>query len=175
MDVKRQNDIEVKIEKNPDSVKMKQDYLNKLNGVDDFKDMSEDEKINMNMIRSVDESQETDEAANNTTMMDSEDDGNNTATENDTISDVVKREVEELRSLFHSAVKQVRKGEVMKGTDMVAHIARKMLRKKRELEPEMKSSMSQTCVVKNMSCSTFPLKSKCKVNTRFSLVDTNLY
>ena len=84
-----------------------------------------------------------------------------------------------LRDLFHSAVKLVRNGNIEKNHDqrkLVVQVARRMnlLRKKRELEMEMeegdmktmememKMEMEAVCVVKNMTCSQFPLKSKCK-------------
>ena len=85
----------------------KRAYFNKINGIqDDDKNMSEEDKINMNMIRSVDD---TEEAVNITSDIENDDDMlNDTNIE----SERIKREVENLRDLFHSAVKLVRGGNL---------------------------------------------------------------
>ena len=78
-----------------------------------------------------------------------------------------------LRDLFHSAVKLVRSGNIEKNhgqRKLVVQVARRMnlLRKKRELEmPDKEGDMDSmemeaVCMVKNMTCSQFPLKSKCR-------------
>merc|ERR1719410_1084981 len=65
------------------------------------------------------------------------------------VSSRVKREVEMLRDLFHSAVKLVRNGNIEKNHDqrkLVVQVARTMnlLRKKRELEMEMEEGDMKT-------------------------------
>ena len=164
--------------KNMDSILKKQDYYDKLNGIDndDKMHVTEEEKINMNMIRSVDDQLEM---TNLTSLVDSNntdidiDDTDEAVNVTEKVSSRVKREVEMLRDLFHSAVKLVRSGNIEKNHDqrkLVVQVARRMnlLRKKRELEmPEKEGDMDSmemeaVCVVKNMTCSQFPLKSKCK-------------
>ena len=164
--------------KNMDSILKKQDYYDKLNGVDneDRKHLTEEDKINMNMIRSVDDQLEMTNLSSlvdvNNTDIDETDEAVNVT---EKVSLRVKREVEMLRDLFHSAVKLVRNGNIEKNHDqrkLVVQVARRMnlLRKKRELEMEMEEGdmktmemeMEAVCVVKNMTCSQFPLKSKCK-------------
>ena len=90
-----------------DTMEEKRAYFNKINGIqDDDKNMSEEDKINMNMIRSVDD---TEEAVNITSDIENDDDMlNDTNIE----SERIKREVENLRDLFHSAVKLVRGGNL---------------------------------------------------------------
>ena len=145
---------------------MKKEYFLKVNGLDgEMKEMSEDDKINMNMIRSVDESLEVQES--NFTTMEPYEMENETQSQNESLSDKVKRDVEAMKSLFHSAVKMVRSGkeELAEGSDLVSQVAKRMLRKKRELESEgsmMKEMDMDYCIVKNMTCNKFPLKSKCK-------------
>merc|ERR1712117_736622 len=115
----------------------------------------------MNMIRSVDDNLETANVKS--------DDVNETAPEK-TKAARKKRDVENLRNIFHSAVQLVRNGDLEddgKKKKLVLRIAKKMslLRKKRELDhPETKTMMENSghCTVMNMTCSAWPLKSKCK-------------
>ena len=171
--------------KNVDSILNKQDYYDKLNGVDvaDKKHQTEEDKINMNMIRSVDDQLEMTNLTslvdvNNTDIDETDEtlDGSDEAISvniTGKISSRVKREVEMLRDLFHSAVKLVRSGNIEKNhgqRKLVVQVARRMnlLRKKRELEMPDKEGdmdtmeMEAVCMVKNMTCSQFPLKSKCR-------------
>ena len=154
----------------------KKDYYDKLNGLDDddMKDVTEEDKINMNMIRSVDDDLEMTNisitvGANVTEVLVEE---NVTETDPEVVEELsrrVKREVDEMRDLFHSAVRLVRDGKVEKAgprQDLVYRLARRMavLRRKREVEAMDKSTEADrgVCKVKNMTCSEFPTKSKCR-------------
>ena len=187
--IKEKNELRIKVnlgdaEKNSDKIKKdktlamnKKDYYDKLNGLDDddMKDVSEEDKINMNMIRSVDDDLEMTNisitvGANVTEVLVEE---NVTETDPEVVEELsrrVKREVDEMRDLFHSAVRLVRDGkleeEVGPRHDLVYRLARRMaaLRRKREVETMDKSTEANSgvCTVKNMTCSEFPTKSKCR-------------
>ena len=159
----------------------KKEYYDKLNGLDDddLKDISEEDKINMNMIRSVDDDLEmsniTITVGHNITEVLVEENVTETNPEliEEELSKRVKREVDEMRNLFHSAVRLVRDGAVEETggprpgrQDLVFRLAHKMaaIRRKRGVEIMDKSSEAGPglCTVKNMTCSEFPSKSKCR-------------
>ena len=127
----------------------KKDYLDKTNGLEDYKDLSEAERENMNMIRSVEDDLEGSET--NLT----------TAEENNTrhLDHLVKREIEGLRSLFYSAVTLIREGKVRdkRSTDSLSlRVARKM-----EALGEKMSETKDYCVVRNMTCQELPTRTQC--------------
>ena len=190
--IKEKNELRIKVnlgdaDGNSDKIKKtfkdktlamnKKDYYDKLNGLDDddMKDVSEEDKINMNMIRSVDDDLEMTNisitvGANVTEVLVEE---NVTETDPEVVEELsrrVKREVAEMRDLFHSAVRLVRDGKVEEEAgprhDLVYRLARRMaaLRRKREVETMDKSTEANSgvCTVKNMTCSEFPTKSKCR-------------
>ena len=156
----------------------KKDYYEKLNGLDDeeLKNISEEDKINMNMIRSVDDELEmtniTITVGDNITQVIVEEN----VTESDPevveeLSQRVKREVDEMRNLFHRAVRMVRDGKMeARQQGLVYRLAHRMaaLRRKRELPAEgedmdkSKEAVQGFCKVKNMTCSEFPSKNKCR-------------
>ena len=154
----------------------KKDYYEKLNGLDndDLKNISEEDKINMNMIRSVDDELEmtniTITVGDNITEVIVEE--NVTESDPEVVEELsrrVKREVDEMRDLFYSAVKLVRSGVEETGPgrhDLVYRLAHRMaaLRRKREVEIMDKSTekVGDLCRIKNMTCSEFPTKSKCR-------------
>jgi len=154
----------------------KKDYYEKLNGLDndDLKNISEEDKINMNMIRSVDDELEmtniTITVGDNITEVVVEE--NVTESDPEVVEELskrVKREVDEMRNLFYSAVKLVRDGAEEAGPgrhDLVYRLAHRMaaLRRKREVEVMDKSTetIGGFCNIKNMTCSEFPTKSKCR-------------
>ena len=158
----------------------KKEYYEKLNGLDDddLKDISEEDKINMNMIRSVDDDLEmtniTITVGNNITEVLVEENITETDPElAEELSKRVKREVDEMRNLFHSAVRLVRDGAAEETggprpgrQDLVFRLAHRMaaIRRKRGVETMDKSSEAPAglCTVKNMTCSEFPSKSKCR-------------
>ena len=133
----------------------KKDYNDKTNGLEDYKDLSEAERENMNMIRSVEDDLELSET-NLTTKQD-----NNTHH----LHHLVKREIEGLRSLFYSAVTLMREGQVRakRSTESLSlRVARKMedLRLKETMGEKM-VDRKDYCVVRNMTCRELPTRSQC--------------
>ena len=131
----------------------KKDYNDKTNGLEDYKDLSEAERENMNMIRSVEDDLEMSET-NLTTEQD-----------NNTHHHLVKREIEGLRSLFYSAVTLIRDGQVRakRSTESLSlRVARKMedLRLKETMGEKM-VERKDYCVVRNMTCRELPTRSQC--------------
>ena len=127
----------------------KKDYLDKTNGLEDYKELSEAERENMNMIRSVEDDLEVSET-NLTTAQE-----NNT----DHLEHLVKREIEGLRSLFYSAVSLIREGKVRdkRSTEsLTLRVARKM----EETMGETREGR-EFCVVRNMTCQELPTRTQC--------------
>ena len=87
-----------KCQKDYSLAKKKQDYIEKTNGMEDYKELSEIDRENMNMIRSVEDDQELS-------------DTNLTALEEKETSHthLVKREIEEFRKLFYSTLMRNRR------------------------------------------------------------------
>ena len=115
--------------KDKTTVVNKKDYYEKLNGLDDedVKDISEEDKVNMNMIRSVKDELEltniTITVGDNITEVLVEE--NVTETEPELVEELsrrVKREVDEVRSLFHRAVRMVRDGKFEEKSGTVSRI-----------------------------------------------------
>ena len=92
-----------KCQKDDFLAKKKQDYIEKTNGMDDYKDLSEADRENMNMIRSVEDDQEI--SGTNFTEM-----------EEDDTSQRVKREIEELQRMFTSFMRRRRRSAGMMET-----------------------------------------------------------
>ena len=125
----------------------KKDYFEKQNGLDDedIKHISEEDKINMNMIRSVNDELELTNISitvgdNITEVLVEE---NVTETEPELVEELsrrVKREVDEVRSLFHRAVRMVRDGtfEEKSGKVLRIHATSRMLKQIEERSTEDK-------------------------------------
>ena len=133
----------------------KRDYMEKTNGMEDYKELSEDDRETLNMIRSVEDDQELSET-------------NLTAREDNKTLKLVSREINGLRRLFHSSLNLMRSGELRSkrsSDSLVVRVARRMdaLRQRREVEmPEkMTDKTTDYCIVRNMTCLEFPTRSKC--------------
>ena len=129
----------------------KKEYNDKTNGLEDYKDLSEAERENMNMIRSVADDLEMSET-------------NLTSEQENNTHRLVKREIEGLRSLFYSAVSLIRSGQVRskRNTESLSlDVARKMESARLKETEGGTMEVRDYCVVRNMTCLSLPTRAQC--------------